>query len=287
MADRPKLPYNQVTMTQVKRAILLVAGYGSRLWPITKVIPKSLLNIVNYPVIHYIIEEIAESDIEEVIIVAGSDRSQILFQEYIDNEIKSHYKMRFIMRSQKTPLGMIDAIKHALPEYEPTAVLVGDDILLGKPGATKKIIQTFNKLDSAISGPIIALLKIEKTEAHKYGMVRLGKKIGTTYDIEDLVEKPQELKDIPSAFSVFGRYILTKEIFEIIDKMHPTENKELFLPDAFNIYLKNGGRIYGEAVRGIRFDAGSKIGLLKAQAYFGLKDKDTRKEFKEYLRKII
>lgn len=269
-------------MTPVKRAILLTAGYGSRLWPLTKVLPKSMMSIVDKPVIQYILDEIVASGIKEVVIVTGPDRSFNLFHEFIDHEIINTYKnIDFIFRAQTLPRGMLDAVQIGILDDEPTAVVVGDDIMISATPVLKQLIEGFK----SVNKPIFSLYKVSAEEAHKYGMIK-GEKSGNLYRITDVIEKPAT-REIPSNFSVFGRYILTQEIFPMIKTMRTDGDRELFLPDVFRAYMKNGGLLYGKETRGDRFDAGSKIGLLKAQVYFGLKNKDTRDEFRSYLKKTI
>src|SRR3989338_2967651 len=269
-------------MSEIKRAILLVGGYGSRLWPLTKVIPKSLLGVVDKPVIHYILEEIAASGIKEVVVVTGPDRSHALFEDYFDHEIKRLYNLTIILRTQPIPRGMVHALQCGILDNSPTEVLVGDDIFVSRVPALKELVLTYRKLQESL----ISLYRVPTKEAHRYGMVKTKEK-NSIHTIIDLVEKPKTKKEIPSDFSIFGRYILTSPLIELIQEFPISHDKELFLPNVFRAFLKKGGILYGREIKGERFDAGSFLGLLEAQVYFGLKNKTISKEFKKYLKRFV
>ncbi|OGY62955.1 MAG: hypothetical protein A2745_00330 [Candidatus Harrisonbacteria bacterium RIFCSPHIGHO2_01_FULL_44_13] len=273
---------------KITKAILPVAGLGTRVMPLTLHQPKAMIGIVDRPVVHYVIDEMISAGIKEIILVISPRHSE--FKKYISYLLRQDpawRKIIFRVVTQKTPLGNGDAIFVArrFIKNEPFLVGFGDDLLADINPPLKQLTSLFHK----IKAPILVLESVPKKLVSRYGVVKI-KKAGVhrdIYQITDIIEKPSPEK-APSNLTVVGRYILTPKILEEIKKLYPTakRGKELYLTDALKTYLRDGGKIYGWHFRGARFDCGSKIGILKAQAYFGTRHPEFKKEFKKYLKKI-
>ena len=166
---------------------------------------------------------------------------------------------------------------------KPFLVTFGDDILVGKQPPLKKMVGLYAKTQA----PILALEQVPKKLVHKYGVVKYKKsKIDEDfYEIQDVVEKPS-VKEAPSNLTIIGRYVLTSDILKQLTKLYPYRGKEIWLADALKNHVLGGGKLYGWHFKGQRFDGGSKIGILKAQAYFGIHHKELGPEFKKYLKSI-
>ncbi|MBI2056556.1 MAG: UTP--glucose-1-phosphate uridylyltransferase GalU [Candidatus Sungbacteria bacterium] len=287
-------------MSQIKKVIIPVGGFGTRFLPATKAQPKEMLPIVDKPVIQYLVEEAVASGIQEIIFVTGKGKRAI--EDHFDyaGELESFLESRgktelakeirklsslahFAFVRQREPKGAGDALlqaKHLIGQ-EPVAVLYGDDIVDGGPACLKQLLEVYEKYKS----PVLALERVPKKEVYKYGVIR-GKKIAEkTYDVLDIIEKPS-VQDAPSNLISIGKYIITPEIFDYLLHVKPQPNQELYLTDAFSAHLKKGGKIYGYEFEGVRYDCGDKLGFLKAVVHFGLKHPDVGTAFKSHLRRI-
>ncbi|MFC1615873.1 UTP--glucose-1-phosphate uridylyltransferase GalU [Patescibacteria group bacterium] len=285
---------------KIKRAVIPVAGLGTRFLPATKVIPKEMLPIVDKPCIQYIVEEAVNSGIEEIIIINKKGKQSI--EDHFDlayeleaklkerrqikvaEELKRIEKMaKFIYVRQDRPLGDGHAIlcAYELLRKEPFAVLFGDDIYDSKIPALKQLINVYEKYNS----PTIALEKIPKKDSDKYGIIKPKFSTGKIHEIQNLVEKPKP-KSAPSNLAITGKYIVTPDLLETLHKTPKTKNKELRLIDGMQNYVKKHA-IYGVEIQGQRFDTGNKLGFLKATAHFALKDRAFSKEYKQFLRSLI
>ncbi|MFA6917480.1 MAG: UTP--glucose-1-phosphate uridylyltransferase [Candidatus Gracilibacteria bacterium] len=281
----------------IKKAVIPVAGLGTRFFPATKSIAKEMLPIVDKPCIQYLVEEAVASGIKEIIFVISKDKPSIkdhfscpkklkklLLERGKTNELKSLEKIdhlaKFSYVYQPKPLGDGDAIMCAkkLIKNEPFAVLFGDDIWDGKTPALLQLIQQYNKYHS----PIVALEKISKNETQKYGIVGIKSRKNRLTEINGFIEKPLP-KNAPSDLAITGKYIVTPELFKYLEKTtSATKDKELRLIDGMRAYVKKHP-IYGYEVEGLRFDTGDKLGYLKAVVHFATKDKTLGPTFKKHL----
>lgn len=287
-------------MFQIKKAIIPVGGFGTRFLPATKAQPKEMLPIVDKPVIQYLVEEAVASGIQEIIFVTGKGKRAI--EDHFDyaGELESYLEQRgkqelakemrklsslahFAFVRQREPKGAGDALLQArhLIGHEPVAVLYGDDIVDGSTACLKQLLAVYEKYQT----PVLALERVPKKEVCKYGVIR-GKKVADkTYDVLDIVEKPQA-QDAPSNLISIGKYIVTPEIFDHLSQVKPQPNQELYLTDAFSAHLQKGGKIYGYEFEGMRYDCGDKLGFLKAVVHFGLKHPEVGTAFKHHIRGI-
>lgn len=285
----------------IKKAIITVAGFGTRFLPATKAQPKEMLPIVDKPVIQFIVEEAVNSGIKDIVFVTGRGKHAIenhfdySFElentllkngkKHLYDEIKKISDMaNFAYVRQKEPKGNGDALLYAahLIGNEPCAVLFGDMIIDSKKPVIKQMIEIYEKYNA----PVVALERMPMKEVHKYGVIK-GEKIGNgLYAIKGIVEKPDS-KKAPSNLILAGKYIITPEIFQILEKLKKLpkylKKQELYLTNAFEELLKTKP-IYGLEYEGTMYDCGSKIGFLKAIVDYGLKHEEVGSEFRRYLK---
>jgi len=279
----------------IRKAILPAGGLGTRFLPATKASPKEMLPIVDKPMIQYAVEEAQSCGIEEFIIITGKNKRAI--EDHFDSafkleeslkksgkkrlleEISRLNKLNFAYIRQREALGLGHAIYCAKPfvKDEPFAVLLSDDII--EPGAhlLKDMINLYKEFDS----PILALQKVPMPDVNKYGVVDGIKQRENVYRINNLVEKPAP-SDAPSDMAIIGRYILTSDIFEALEGVGPGKGGEIQLTDALSGLLKKR-QIYGYLFTGQRYDAGDKLGYLKATVDLALKNETVSEKFKEYI----
>lgn len=286
---------------KIRKAIIPVAGMGTRFLPASKAQPKEMLSVVDKPVIQYIVEEAVASGIEEIIFVTAIGKRAI--EDHFDRNFELEYRLeqkkkvealkeitkigklaKFAFVRQNKPLGDGHAILSALPfvdKHEPVAILFGDDIIDGKIPALRQLIDVYEKFGD----PVIALQKVPKKDVSSYGVIG-GKSIGkNTWKINRFVEKPS-VKEAPSDLIVIGRYIITPEIMALLPKQTPGKDGEIRLADAFETHLKQGKGLSGCQFEGTRYDCGNKLGFVKAQIELGLKHKEIGKDLKKFLKTI-
>lgn len=283
---------------KIKKAIIPVAGFGTRFLPATKAQPKEMLPVVDKPVIQYLVEEAAASGIEEIIFVTGRGKRAI--EDHFDHSFELEYNLvekgknqllkkvrrisnlaNFAYVRQPRPLGDGHALLCArkLINHEPVAVLFGDDLVDAKVPCLKQLINVFEKYQA----PVVALEKVPQKEVSQYGVVS-GKKIADRlFEIEDVVEKPKA-SEAPSDLIIIGKYIITPEVFDELEKIEMRKNKEIRLIDGLKRYLAKN-KVFGYQFEGQRFDCGDKLGFLKAAVEFGLKHEEIGQEFNHYLKK--
>lgn len=287
--------------SRVKKAIIPVAGLGTRFLPATKAQPKEMLPVVDKPVIQYIVEEAVASGIEEIIFVTSMGKRAI--EDHFDRNFELEYRLeekkkkkeleevarisklaKFAFVRQGAPLGDGHALLSALSfvdEHEPVAVLFGDDIIASKIPALKDLIETYDRY----SDPIITVSEVPKKEVSRYGVID-GKKVSDgLWEISGFVEKPSP-EEAPSNLIFAGRAIITPEIMKILGTQKAGRDGEIRLANAFETYLKKGRAIYAKLHEGKRYDCGTKLGFLIAQVELGLAHKEVGKQFGKYLKKF-
>ncbi len=282
---------------EVKKAVIPAAGLGTRFLPATKAQPKEMLPIVDTPTIQYIVEEAVHSGIEDLIIVTGRHKRAIEdhFDKNLELEIalkekgkdKRLKKVQDISNlinvhyvRQKEPKGLGHAILCAktFVGNEPFAVLLGDDIVKSKKPVTKQLMEAFQKEQSSIIG----VQKVSDSQVAKYGIVDYSNQNGDKlYQVDNLVEKPDP-KEAPSNIAILGRYIITPEIFAILEDTSPGKGGEIQLTDAL-VKLMEKEEMYAQIFDGKRYDIGNKLGFLEATVEFALARKDIKDEFSQYL----
>jgi len=283
---------------KIRKAIIPVAGFGTRFLPATKAQPKEMLTVIDKPVIQYLVEEAVASGIEEIIFVTGRGKRAI--EDHFDHSFELEYNLvekgkhnlleeirkisklaKFSYVRQPFPFGDGHAILCAknLTNGEPFAVLFGDDIVYSKVPCLKQLTSVFQKYGDSV----VALEKVPKKDVVSYGVVSSVKIGEELYEIKDIVEKPS-VKDAPSDLIIIGKYILTPDIFDYLEALgQGSSHNEIRISHGLKLMLVSRA-VYGYEFQGKRYDCGSKLGLLKAQIEFGLKHPEIKKEFKKYLK---
>ena len=284
---------------EIHKAVIPAAGWGTRFIPITKVIPKEMLPLADKPLIQYIVEEAVASGLKQIIVITSSGKSAIEehFERNIELEsvlqqkgemelleevrrIATLANIRFVR--QEEPLGLGHAIlaTEELVGDEPFAVLLPDDIFDAEPPVMKQMLKVYQRNQ----GSVLALRRVAKEDASRYGMVKPEKVAERVYRILNMVEKPAP-GEAPSDLAILGRYILTPEIFEALRVTPPGKGGEIQLTDGLEHLLKRQA-IYGYAFDGIYYDAGKPLGLLEASVSLGLRHPGMGAEFREYLSRL-
>jgi UTP--glucose-1-phosphate uridylyltransferase len=285
----------------IKKAIIPAAGLGTRFLPATKAQPKEMLPIVDKPTIQYIIEEAVASGIEDILIITGRNKRAI--EDHFDKsfelemtleekgkkellkmvqDISNMVNIHYIR--QKEPKGLGHAI-HCAKSFikdEPFAVLLGDDIVDSKTKpCLKQLIDVYNEYNTTILG----VQEVPEKDVNKYGIVEGMHIEDGVYKVKNLVEKPA-IDKAPSNVAILGRYIITPEIFEILENTKPGAGGEIQLTDALK-ELATRQAMYAYVFEGRRYDVGNRLGFLEATVEFALKRDDLRNDFKKYLENLL
>lgn len=288
---------------KVKKAIIPAAGLGTRFLPATKAQPKEMLPIVDKPTIQYIVEEAVLSGIEDIIIVSGRGKRAIEDHFDISYELEETlakkgkdeqlYEVRAISElanihyiRQKEPKGLGHAISVAsrFIGNEPFAVLLGDDIVEADQPCLKQLIDVYEKFES----PVVGVQEVPDELVSSYGIVdplktdEYNKNITV---VNSLIEKPS-MDHAPSNLAIMGRYVLTPEIFPILETLPPGKGNEIQLTDAIE-KLNELQTVLAYNFEGKRFDIGNKLGFIKATIDFALNRKDLRTEVMDYIQGIV
>ncbi|MFC1612565.1 UTP--glucose-1-phosphate uridylyltransferase GalU [Patescibacteria group bacterium] len=287
-------------MQKITKAVIPVAGYGTRFLPATKAQPKEMLNVVDKPVIQYIVEEAVASGITDIILVTGAGKRAI--EDHFDHnselynwlskqgktklktEIKKIAQMaNFIYVRQKGPYGNGTPVLNArsIVGDEPFAVLFGDDIFHGKKPRLKQLIEVYEKYGD----PVLTAYRTDKEGTKKYGILDAIEIEKRVYQVKKIVEKPGPEK-APSTLASIGSFILTPDIFDALEKTKPGKGGEIWLVDAIDKISKNRP-IYACEVESTYYDVGSKLGWLQANVDLALQRSELKKDFKRYLKTII
>ncbi len=286
---------------KVRKAIIPAAGLGTRFLPATKAMPKEMLPIVDKPTIQYIIEEAIEAGIEDIIIVTGKGKRAIedhfdhafeLEQNLIEKEkfdlldkVQKASKVDIHYIRQKEPKGLGHAVWCARKFIgdEPFAVLLGDDIVQAQIPCTKQLIDVYEKTGSSVIG----VQTIPEDQTHRYGIVDPISQEGRAYQVSNFVEKPAK-GTAPSNLAIMGRYLLTPEIFEYLEKQETGAGGEIQLTDAIQ-KLNELQSVYAYDFEGERFDVGEKLGFVLTTLKFALQNEELSqpllREMEELLKK--
>lgn len=286
----------------IKKAIIPAAGFGTRFLPATKSQPKEMLPIVDTPTIQRVVEEAAESGINDILMIIGKGKRSI--EEHFDRnyelEMQLEEKKKFEELDeikkitdlanihfiwQKELKGLGDAVKYGKfhVNNEPFAILLGDTLIESnnKIPVTRQLMEVFNEYNRSV----VALEEVDPAVVSRYGVID-GKDIGNyTYVVKDFIEKPT-VEEAPSNLAIASRYIFTPEIFDYLDRVKPGKNDEIQLTDAMQMMVKDHD-MYGLRFDGIRYDIGNKLDFLKTNVIYGLKREDFEQEFKEWLKELV
>ena len=284
---------------KVKKAVIPVAGLGTRFLPATKTVPKELLPIVDIPSIQYVVQEAVDAGIEEIIFVTGRGKDaiedhfdeapeleQILTDRGNTEMVKALRRIAEMIEvvsvRQKRPLGLGHAVLCArdLVGSEPFAVMLADDLVDSEVPCVRQLVDIFNRKEESV----IALLQVPLEEVHQYGVIE-GKEIEPRiYEIQRTIEKPVS-SEAPSQMAIIGRYVLRPEIFEILQKQPPGRGGEIQLTDGL-AQLARRRKMFGCVFAGERYDIGDKFGFVRATVAYALKRPDLKDKVTEYLRSL-
>ena len=282
---------------KVRKAVFPVAGMGTRFLPATKANPKEMMPVVDKPLIQYAVEEAVEAGITEMIFVTGRTKRSIAdhfdkayelehqleqrgkkaLLDIAQNVVPKGVSCTYIRQNEAMGLGHAVALTSHLVGDEPFAVLLADDLIHHKKGAVKQMVETYEYYKSSV----IAVQKVEGPEISSYGVISGKKQSDRVYRLDKIVEKPA-FEDAPSNMGVTGRYIFTPHIFEHLANLKPGTGGELQLTDAIQTLLTNE-QVLAYEYEGIRYDCGSKMGLLKANIELGLEHQEIGQELRQYL----
>lgn len=282
-------------MKKIRKAVIPVAGMGTRFLPATKSIPKEMLPIVDVPSLHYIVEEAVKSGIEEILFVISPYKKTIA--DYFDRSFELEVRLEksnkfeqlemirnisnmcnFFYIRQGEPMGSGHAIKitKQFVGNEPFAVMYGDDLMKADVPVLKQLIDVYEEKDCNVIG----VQKVKKEDLNKYGIIEYEDI--NTKKIKSLVEKPK-IEDAPSDNAGVGRYIVKPEIFDELDKIVPAKNGEYQFTDAMLALMKKQD-FYACEFDGTYYDIGNQFGYLKANIEYALSREDLKESLKDYLK---
>ena len=286
----------------IRKAVFPAAGLGTRFLPATKAQPKEMLVLVDKPVIQYGVEEAVQSGVPNIIIVTGRGKNAIEDHFDVAVELESYLEQRgktaqleeirkitapinvaYVRQGEPLGLGHAVLVTKNLVGDEPFAVILGDDVIDANPPALKQMIDVYER----VGGPVIAVERLAPEELSSYGIVAIdeSENLGPgVYRVKDLVEKPR-LEDAPSNLAIIGRYILTPDIFEVLESVASDRTGEIQLTNGLRQLLRKRP-VYVCEIKGVRHDTGNKLGFLKAVVYFALRRPELAEPFRRYLESL-
>lgn len=284
-------------MSVIRKAIIPVAGFGTRFLPVTKSIPKEMIPIIDKPTIQYIIEEAVESGITDILLVTSKYKKSI--EDYFDNfkelesilESSKNYEMLDMIKNisnmvnitfvrQKEQKGLGHAIYQGktFVGNEPFCVLLGDDIVYNKDKpCLKQLIECYKEY----GGSVLGVQEVKHEDVSKYGIVDGNKIAENIYRVNNLIEKPS-MEEAPTNIAILGRYVISCKIFEHLEKENYGKNGEIQLTDSITNLISTE-EVYAYKFQGTRYDIGDKIGYLKATIDYSLRDDKIKHIIKDYL----
>lgn len=284
----------------LRKCVIPAAGLGTRFLPATKAIPKEMLPIVDTPTLQYIVQEAVSAGISEVILISGRGKESMVDHFDLAVELEATLKARgkdeefrklraisdmanIISVRQKEPLGLGHAVLCArnLVGNEPFGVMLGDDMIDAEDPGIRQLARIYRQYNQGV----VALMEVPESETHLYG-IAAGKDIGDgVIQIDKIVEKPKR-GTAPSNLAVIGRYVLPPEIFDILENQPPGVGGEIQLTDGLATLRERQG-LLGYRFKGLRYDAGDKVGYLKANIAYALKRPDLRGSLLEWMAEIV
>jgi UTP--glucose-1-phosphate uridylyltransferase len=284
---------------RVRKAVFPAAGLGTRFLPATKAQPKEMLPLVDKPIIQYGVEEAVASGIDNIIIVTGRGKNAIEDHFDVSVELETFLASRdkaallaevraitklinvaYVRQGEALGLGHAVLVTRNLVGQEPFAVVLADDVVDAEPAGLKQMVDVFDR----VQGPVLAVERVPWDRVSSYGIVDIASEQDGIYTVRDLVEKPRR-EDAASNLAIIGRYILTPDVFDELAVTANDRTGEIQLTNGIRRLLKKRP-IYAYEIKGVRHDAGNKLGYLKAMVYFALKRPELAEEFREYLRSL-
>ncbi len=285
---------------KIRKAVIPVAGLGTRFLPATKTVPKELLPIVDIPAIQYVVQEAVDSGISEVIFVTGRGKDSI--EDHFDEipELEQVLEERgqkeavqslrqiaemieVVSVRQKKPLGLGHAVFCArdLVGDEPFAVLLSDDLIEAPVPCMRQLMEIFEEKKESV----LALRRVPEDQVQRYGIVQGKELTKGLYEVENMMEKPQP-HETPSRLAIIGRYILRPEIFSLLENVTPGKGGEIQLTDGIS-KLARQRKVYGYEFEGEHYDIGDKFGFVRATVAYALKRPELKEQTREYLQAVI
>jgi UTP--glucose-1-phosphate uridylyltransferase len=284
---------------KVRKAIITVAGFGTRFLPATKAQPKAMLPLVDKPIVQYLVEEAVKAGIEQIIFVTGKGKRAI------EDHFDSHFELEYLLeqKGKEEVLGQVRDIADMAEFFfvrqryargngdavlatrsfigdEPCAVLFEDDIVASDVPAIGQLIDVYNRYQD----PVIALTKVPHSEVSKYGIIEGTQVNDRLFEINQFVEKPKP-EDTNSDLAVIGKYIITPAIFDKLEQMKNSVTGELGLDHAFIEILKTNP-LYGYEIEGKRYDCGDKLGYIQAVIDFSLQHPEIGSKVNDHIKQI-
>jgi UTP--glucose-1-phosphate uridylyltransferase len=288
---------------EIKKVIIPVAGMGTRFLPLSKVVPKEYMPLVDKPVIQYIVEEVKKAGIKEIVFVVSPNQKSVLDyfkkapelekmlakrkKEFLLKEMKEFNEMfegiSFSFAVQKNPLGDGHAILQAASKVKNEAVATsfGDDVF----DTDQPTFQQLEEVFKTCGTPVLGLKELPTDKVNAYGVVAVEKIANKLYKIKKIVEKPKP-GEAPSNLVITGRHILTPEVFKYLKDAQPSEKGEIILAEVLGKMLDDGKIIYGYEIKGEWLECGDKLKWIKSFFYLALKDQRFKEELKAYLKTI-
>jgi len=285
---------------KIRKAVIPVAGLGTRFLPATKTVPKELLPIVDIPAIQYVVQEAVDSGISEVIFVTGRGKDsiedhfdeipeleQVLEErgqkEAVQNLRQIAEMIEVVSVRQKKPLGLGHAVFCArdLVGDEPFAVLLSDDLIEAPVPCMRQLMEIFAEKGESV----LALRRVPEDQVRRYGIVQGKQLTKRLYEVENMMEKPQP-HETPSRLAIIGRYILRPEIFSLLENVTPGKGGEIQLTDGIS-KLARQRKVYGYEFEGEHYDIGDKFGFIRATVAYALKRPELKEQTREYLQAVI
>jgi UTP--glucose-1-phosphate uridylyltransferase len=290
-----------LNMQKIRKAVFPAAGLGTRFLPATKAQPKEMLPLVDKPIIQYVIEEAVASGLTNIIIVTGRGKNAI--EDHFDvsyeleklleergktdlldevRAISNMINVSYVRQGESLGLGHAVLMAKDLVGDEPFAVMLGDDIIDNPVPCMKQMIDVYQRFE----GPVVAVQQVPRDEISAYGVIDgvAERDSARVFRIRDMVEKP-DANEAPSDLAIIGRYVLTPDIFEALERTPRDPGGEIQLTNGMRA-LAAKRNFYGYRFEGVRHDAGNKLGFLKATVEFALKRDDLGQPFRDYLRSL-
>ena len=285
----------------IKKAVLPVAGIGTRFLPASKATPKEMLPIIDKPLVQYAVEEAIEIGIDEIIFITNDEKHSIKkhfennqkleqkllrknkeeFVEKLNPKIFKDIKFHYVIQEEQNGLGDAVLKAESLINGEAFALLLPDDLFFSKKSCLSQLSSIFLNTNAST----IAVNKIDKNNIHKYGVIKPGKEKNDAILIDDIIEKPL-LEDAPSDIAVCGRYIFTSTIFDHLKKIELDKSGEIQLTDAIKSLLSEE-QVYAKIYEGEKFDCGSKMGFVHATIALALRDESISQDINKMIKEII
>ena len=284
---------------KVRKAVILAAGYGTRLLPATKSVPKEMLPLVDRPVIQYIVEEAVAAGIEQIIMVTSAPKRAI--EDFFDRDFElesvlaeagkhelleavkapAEVSMAFVRQKERKGNGHAVTITRDLVGDEPFAIFFPDDVIVHDVPAIRQLIDVFDRM----GGTVLAVQQVPREEVVQYGVIEPQQIEPRLYQVKSVIEKPS-IEDAPSNLTTVGRFVATPELFDVLEETPPGRSGEIWLMDAFDRLIARQD-VYACEYEGLRFDCGRPLGLLQASIHLALQREGLGPDLLAHLRSLV